>query len=116
MKKTVEMTAAGKTWELCFNIRTLAAFERKLGTSVISLFAGGVVHLVEQMDIDATVAGLRCACGLSEDAAYDLIDEVCAGGKNLDYINGCLFDAIRATGLFDPIAEETEAEGDAGKQ
>ena len=41
MKKTVEMAAAGKTWELCFTIRSLAAFERKLGASVISLFAGG---------------------------------------------------------------------------
>lgn len=116
MKKTVEMTAAGKTWELCFTIRTLAAFERKIGTSVISLFAGGVVRLVEQMDIYATVAGLRYACGISEDEAYDLIDEVCAGGKNLDYINGCLIETIRATGLFDPIEDETEAEDDAGKQ
>ena len=116
MKKTVEMTAAGKTWELCFTIRSLAVFERKIGKSVISLFAGGVVYLVQTMDIDATVAGLRCALSLSEDEAYDLIDEVCRGGGNLDYINGCIINAIRATGLFDPIQQDAEATEVAGKQ
>ena len=116
MKKTVEMTAAGKKWELCFTIRSLAVFERKIGKSVISLIAGGVVHMVKRMDIDATVAGLRCALSLSEDAAYDLIDEVCQGGGNLDYINGCILEAIRATGLFDPMEQDAEAEDVAGKQ
>lgn len=117
MKKTVEMAAAGKTWELCFTIRSLAAFERKIGKSVISLFTGGVVHMIERMDIDATVAGLRCALSLSEDAAYDLIDEVCQGGGNLDYINGRIIDAIRATGLFEPLQKESEVEEEAaGKQ
>ena len=117
MKKTVEMTAAGKKWELCFTIRSLAVFERKIGKSVISLFTGGVVHMIERMDIDATVAGLRCALSLSEDAAYDLIDEVCQGGGNLDYINGRIIDAIRATGLFEPLQKEAEVEEEAaGKQ
>ncbi|WP_313991496.1 hypothetical protein [uncultured Selenomonas sp.] len=116
MKKTVTMRAAGKAWELCFTIRTLAAFERSIGKSVISLFAGGIVHMVEQMDIDATIAGLRCALSLSEDEAYNVADEICAGGKNLDYINGKIVDSIRATGLFEPIAQDEEGQEDeAGK-
>lgn len=113
MKKTVIMRAAGKTWELCFTIRSLAAFERSIGKSVISLFSGGIVHMVEQMDIDATIAGLKYALSISEDEAYNVADEVCAGGKNLDYINGQIIHAIRATGLFEPMAENEEAEENA---
>ena len=115
MKKTVVVAAAGKTWELCFTIRSLAAFERKIGKSVISIFAGGLAHLVESMDINATVAGLRCALSISEDEAYDTIEEMCAGGRNLDYINGRLFEAIRATGLFDQPQDDEEEEESAGK-
>nr|DAX26987.1 MAG TPA: tail assembly chaperone protein [Caudoviricetes sp.] len=117
MKKTVVMAAEGKTWELCFTIHSLAAFERKIGKSIISIVAGGVVHMVEQMNIDATVAGLRCALSISEDEAYDLIDEICSGGGNLDYINRCIINAILATGLFGQDKEDTETEDeDAGKQ
>lgn len=113
MKKTAWLILGDKQYEICFTMRTLAAVERKIGKSVISLFAGGVVHMVEGMSIDVTVAGLQYGLGVTEERAYEILDEAFEAGVNLDVVNGHIIKAIQATGLFGKPQEAAEKK--AGK-
>lgn len=113
MKKSEWLVLGDKQYEICFTMRTLAAFERKIGKSVISLFAGGLVHMIEGMSIDVTVAGLQYGLGITEEEAYEILDEAFEAGVNLDVVNGCIIKAIQATGLFGKPQEAAEKK--AGK-
>lgn len=101
MKKTVEIKIGAKTYELCYDIRSLARLEKLLGKSIIYTFGSGGTHMLRQMDIGFTVAGLIVALKMkSEDEAYNFIDAYCEAGGDIDHLGGSIVEAIYATGLF----------------
>lgn len=101
MKKSVEIKIKDKVYELCYDIRSLARLEKLIGKSIIYTFGSGGAHMLRQVDIGFTVAGLIVALKMkSEDEAYDFIDAYCEAGGDIDRLGGSIIEAIYATGLF----------------
>lgn len=125
MKKTVLFavntgTPEEKNYELGFNILDLRNMEKEFGQSIISVFSEGPKGLVKQVDTNFTVAALRNGLPerLPDDQVYDLIQQYCDAGHELDEINSLLIRAIMETGLFTPDKKkkETKNAADAKKQ
>ena len=116
MKKTVEFTIENKTYELMFNIKSLALLERKLNKSITYLFAAGAKELVKQIDIGFTVSALQVGLNLSSvDEAYTVVENFCADGNDIDQMNAYIIQAVIATGLFTRGVAQTKQEETAPK-
>ena len=93
---TIEMENESK--DVCFDIRTLARMERRIGTSIITCFK----RAEDKLTIDFTIAGLlEGADGIDDiDQAYDFIDQYCSEGGTLDDLNAVIVRAILDTGII----------------
>lgn len=115
MKNNITIKYGEKDLTLCFTIRALMDFEDAIGTSVVSLFGRGFERLQERLGVAFTVAGVRCGAGVTEDEAYNVIEEASAAGVRIPAINDAILAAVLASGLFLPKPETEEEESAQGE-
>lgn len=113
MKKTVEIKVDNKTFELMFNIQKLMILEKRIGQSITYLFSKGSDYLVKSLDIGFTNYSLQIGLNISEDEAFNLIDEYCNEGGTIDLLNGKIMESILATGLFTMGTVKTQEKQEA---
>lgn len=83
-----------------FNIQKLMILEKRIGQSITYLFSKGSDYLVKSLDIGFTNYALQIGLNVTEDEAFELIDEYCNEGGTIDLLNGKIMESILATGLF----------------
>lgn len=109
MKETVNVKIGGTNYELYLTIGDMRRVEKELGQSILSVMSGDVQHLLQEFGIDVVVALLKYAIhdklhGKRTDAqVYDIIQQYCDDGNDLDRLSGMLISVIWNTGLFGQI-------------
>jgi hypothetical protein len=112
MKNKIKFTAGEKEYEMYFTIGDMRNLEREIGKSLISIINLGPEHIEEAMTIDVDVAAVRY--GLhdkqrTDEEIYDIIQQFCDDGHNVDQLSGVFFQAIVETGIFYPTKVVTAA-------
>lgn len=101
MKKPAILDVNGKQYTFLFNNRSLAMMERSIGRSILSILSGNQYSILKDMTIDVTAAGIKYGLqDIGEKDPYDVIDEICDGGRLIDDINGTIMEAWFNTGIF----------------
>ena len=112
MKNKIAFTVGKEKHEMYFSIGDMRNLEKEIGKSLISIINLGPDHITEAMTIDVDVAAVRY--GLhdkirNDEEIYDLLQQYCDDGHNLDQFSGVFFTALIETGLFYPNKVVTEA-------
>lgn len=102
MKKATTFEVNGKKYTLMYNNRSLANLERSIGRSILSIMGGSATDMVRNMTIDVMAASIKYGLQDMPDGKdpYDMLDEICDNGYNLDALGGKIIEAWLETGFF----------------
>jgi hypothetical protein len=112
MKNKIAFTVGKEKHEMYFTIGDMRNLEQDIGKSLISIINLGPDHITEAMTIDVNVAAVRYGLhdkNRDDEEIYDLLQQYCDDGHNLDHFSGIFFRSLVETGLFYPNKVVTEA-------
>lgn len=121
MKNITTLNIDGKQYQIYLTIGDMRAIEREIGRSILSIFSGNSIYIVQHITIDALVSGLRHGIhdekhgNRSDEEIYDLIQRYCDEGHTLDDMTILFIQAIDKTGLYTPPQFKPSKKAPAGK-
>ena len=109
MKETVNLKIGDKSYDLYLTIGDMRRAENDIGHSILVVMTGGVTNLLGRFDLNVIVGLLQYAIHdelhgqRTEDQIYELIQQYCDDGYDLDRLSGTLIQVTLDTGLFGQV-------------
>lgn len=106
MKDSISVRIGNTSYDLYMTIGDMRRAEKDIGHSLLLVMTGGVTNLLGRFDINVIVGLLQYAIHddlhgqRTEDQIYEIIQQYCDDGHDLDRLSGILIQVILNTGLF----------------